>query len=155
MIEQNNRPFVGKPVKLTYMWRDVERRANRYGIPFKSIPVYPVDPQELANRVAVVSSLEGWCPEYTKTTYRTWFLENKAPGDLGHLQVLLAQLGKDPDRTIARANSQEIRDGYVAETEVARELGIFGSPTFMWGSEIFWGDDRFEDAIEWCKSQVS
>jgi hypothetical protein len=38
MIEQNNRPFVGKPVKLAYMWRDVERRAGQYGIPFKSIP---------------------------------------------------------------------------------------------------------------------
>src|SRR5215475_12185994 len=53
MIEQNNRPFIGKPVKLQYMWRDVERRANRYGIPFKSIPAYPVDPEGLANRVAV------------------------------------------------------------------------------------------------------
>ena len=69
MLEQNNRPFIGKPVKLNCMWRDLERRANRYGIPFKSIPTYPVDPEELANRVAVVSSLEGWCPEYTKAPF--------------------------------------------------------------------------------------
>jgi len=77
MLEQNNRPFIGKPVKLNYMWRDVERRANRYAIPFKSIPTYPVDPEELANRVAVVASLEGWCPEYTKATYRTCFLKTR------------------------------------------------------------------------------
>jgi len=59
MLEQNNRPIVGKPVKLLYMWREVERRANRYGISFKSTPDYPVDPEGLANLVAVVASLEG------------------------------------------------------------------------------------------------
>lgn len=38
MIEQNNRPFVGKPVKTVYMWRDIERRAAMYGIPI-TVPV--------------------------------------------------------------------------------------------------------------------
>jgi 2-hydroxychromene-2-carboxylate isomerase len=37
MVEQDNRPFAGKPVKLAYMWRDLERRAQRHGIPFASI----------------------------------------------------------------------------------------------------------------------
>jgi 2-hydroxychromene-2-carboxylate isomerase len=152
MIEQNNRPFIGKPVKLQYMWRDLERRANRYGIPFKSIPDYPVDPERLANRVAVVASLEGWCPEYTKATYRAWFLGNKAPGDVQHVRSILSELGKDSDTTIARADGQEIRALYDRETEHAKERGIFGSPTFMWGTEIFWGDDRFEDAVDWAKT---
>jgi 2-hydroxychromene-2-carboxylate isomerase len=70
MVEQNNRPFVGKPVKMRYMWRDVERRAGRYGIPFISIPDYPVDPDGLANRVAVIAAAEGWCSEYVKSTYK-------------------------------------------------------------------------------------
>ena len=59
MLEQNNRPFIGKPVKLSYMWRDIERRAHRYGVPFKSIPNYPNDAEELANRVATLAALEG------------------------------------------------------------------------------------------------
>jgi 2-hydroxychromene-2-carboxylate isomerase len=155
MIEQNNRPFIGKPVKLQYMWRDVERRAKRYGIPFKSVPDYPVDPEGLANRVGMVASLDGWCPEYTKATYREWFLENKAPGDVQHVGSVLSQLGKDPDSTIAQANGEEIRARFDAETERAKELGIFGSPTFMCGTEIFWGDDRFEDAIDWSKTHAA
>jgi 2-hydroxychromene-2-carboxylate isomerase len=153
MIEQNNRPFVGKPVKLNYMWRDVERRAKRYGIPFTAIPSYPVDPEELANRVAVVASLEGWCEEYVTATYSAWFLENKAPGDEQHLRSLLPRLGKNAESTIERANSQEIRERYAFATSSAKEIGIFGSPTFVTeDGEIFWGDDRFEDAIEWCKA---
>ncbi len=153
MAEQNNVPFRGKPVKMKYMWRDLERRARRHGVPFESIPQYPVDPDELANRVAVVASLDGWCPEYTIATYRAWFLENRVPGDLQYLPALLIKLGRDPEVTIGRANTQEIRDRYASETQVARELGIFGSPTFVSGSEIFWGDDRLEDAIDWSRSK--
>lgn len=153
MLEQNNRPFVGKPVKLRYMWRDVARRAKRYGISFESIPAYPVDPERLAGRIAVVGSLEGWCPEFVKATYRDWFLENEAPGEIEHTRSILTQLGQDPDAVIARADSPEIRDLFDAETEQAKALGIFGSPTFRCGDEIFWGDDRLEDAVEWAAAQ--
>ena len=152
MIEQNNRPFVGKPVKLAYMWRDLERRAQRHGIPFASIPNYPNDADELANRVATLAAVEGWCPAFAKAAYRTWFMENKDPGRLEHLSVLLERLGKNPSEVVANANGQEIRDRYAQETETARSLGIFGSPTFVYGSELFWGDDRLEDAVDWCKS---
>ena len=152
MIEQNNRPFVGKPVKLAYMWRDLERRAQRHGIPFASIPSYPNDPDELANRVATLAAVEGWCPTFAKAAYRTWFMENKDPGRLEHLSVLLERLGKNPSEVIANANGQEVRDRYSQETEIARSLGIFGSPTFVYEAELFWGDDRLEDAVDWCKS---
>ena len=152
MIEQNNRPFVGKPVKLAYMWRDLERRAGRHGIPFRSIPPYPSDADELANRVATVAATEGWCPAFARAAYRTWFLENKDPGKIEQTSLILEQLGQNPSEVLARADSSEIRDRYAAETELARDLGIFGSPTFVYNSEIFWGDDRLEDAIEWCRS---
>ena len=152
MIEQNNIPFRDKPVKMQYMWRDIERRAARYGIPFDRVPTYPVDPESLANRVGVVSTAEGWCPAYTRATYRAWFLEDKPPGEPENLISTLRGLDKDPDAVIERANSREIRDRYDAETDLARSMGIFGSPTFAVGDEIFWGDDRLEDALEWCSS---
>lgn len=37
------------------------------------------------------------------------------------------------------------------ETSAARDLGIFGSPTFATGGEIFWGDDRLDDAVSWYR----
>jgi 2-hydroxychromene-2-carboxylate isomerase len=37
----------------------------------------------------------------------------------------------------------------LAETEAAKALGIFGSSTFAVGGEIFWGDDRLDDALRW------
>ena len=151
MIEQNNIPFRGKPVKMAYMWRDIERRAARHGLPFKKPPPYPVDPENLANRVGVLAAIEGWCPEYTRATYTSWFLEGRAPGEPDHLNGLLRRLGRDPTAVLARAESAEIRDKYDSETEAARQLGIFGSPSFVAADEMFWGDDRLEDALLWLR----
>jgi len=152
MIEQNNRPFAGKPVKLAYMWRDLERRAQRHGIAFASVPPYPVDADGLANRVACLAAAEGWCPEFAKASYRGWFLRHGDPGQVENLSRALRGTGREPDEIIARANSSEIHERLRAETDAARDLGIFGSPTFVCGTEVFWGDDRLEEAVEWCTS---
>jgi 2-hydroxychromene-2-carboxylate isomerase len=150
MIEQNNRPFVGKPVKTKYMWRDIERRADRLGIPFASIPDYPVDPDNLTSRLALVAAAGGWCPAFVKASYRDWFLRNVQPGVVQPLRGRLAELGQDPDLVLEQADGQAIRDRLTAETELAKSMGIFGSPTFAVGTEIFWGDDRLEEALDWA-----
>lgn len=54
---------------------------------------------------------------------------------------------------MARATDESTKEAYLAATDRARQLGIFGSPTFRVGNELFWGDDRLEDAIDWCKAQ--
>jgi len=149
LIEQDNSPFVGKPAKMRYMWRDLERRAARHGIEFAGVPPYPVDPDGLANRLACLACREDWGPNFVKEVYRRWFLEHEVPGEQAAMRRLLARLGRAPDPTIARANGQENRDYLAAETQAARDLGLFGSPTFAVGAEIFWGDDRLEDAVAW------
>jgi 2-hydroxychromene-2-carboxylate isomerase len=40
---------------------------------------------------------------------------------------------------------------YNRMTEEARNLGLFGSPSFVVGTEVFWGDDHLEDAVQWAK----
>ena len=150
MQEQNNSPFAGKPVKMRYMWRDIERRAARHGLPWAGIPAYPVDAQQLANRVATVAAQEGWCPAFVKACYDDWFLHRLVPGELAQVQGVLARLGRDAETVIAQADSDATRAAYAASTDAARAAGIFGSPSFCVGDEIFWGDDRLEDALDWA-----
>ena len=150
MREQNNVPFAGKPVKMRYMWRDVERRASRLGVAFAGAPPYPIDPDELANRVATLAALEGWCPGLTRAAYDAWFVGKADPGNPDVLRTLLARLGQEPERCLARAGDADVRAAYDTRTAQARELGLFGSPSFVCGSEVFWGDDRLEDAIDWA-----
>lgn len=153
MREQNNSPFVGKPIKMNYMWRDVERRAAKFGIPFAGVPPYPIDPAELANHVATIAAGEGWCRDFTQAAYRKWFLERSDPGDPDALLDILKALGRGGENCIDRAATEAVKQAYTAATDNARRLGIFGSPTFVADAEIFWGDDRLEDALDWCKTQ--
>jgi 2-hydroxychromene-2-carboxylate isomerase len=50
---------------------------------------------------------------------------------------------------IEQARSEPIERRYQQATQYAKSLGIFGSPTFIVDGEVFWGDDRLEDAISW------
>lgn len=149
MREQDNIPFATQPLKMRYMWRDIERRAARFGVPFRGIAPYPIDAGELANHVATLAAHEGWCREFTQAAYRSWFLELRDPGTPEALQQILRTLGRDAPACLARADEDAARSEYLAATERARQLGIFGSPTFVVGQEIFWGDDRLEDALAW------
>lgn len=152
MREQNNIPFATKPIKMKYMWRDVERRAARFGVPFDGVPPYPIDPNELANHVATLAALEGWCKDFTQAAYRKWFLDKRDPGSPEALRAVLQALGRDAEQCIRRASDADVQQAYAAATDRARQLGLFGSPTFVVGDEIFWGDDRLEDALAWCRA---
>lgn len=130
------------------------RRASDHGLAFNGVPPYPVDPESLAHRGGVVAASEGWCPEYSRELYRRWFLEHKAPGEAQDLRSLIATLGRDPEAVLARADTDDTKARLMAETDVARGLGIFRSPTFAEGAEIFWGDDRLESALAWARDSL-
>jgi 2-hydroxychromene-2-carboxylate isomerase len=64
----------------------------------------------------------------------------------------LSELKVDPEKTLATAQTSEIKDRLRAQTAEAQRLGIFGAPTFLTpDGEMFWGNDRLESAIAWAK----
>jgi 2-hydroxychromene-2-carboxylate isomerase len=87
-----------------------------------------------------------------RAAYRRWFVQGQETGSEPNLSESLRDIGQDPDRVLKLAAGDETKAMLSAETDAARALGIFGSPTFSVDREIFWGDDRLEDAIHWCKS---
>jgi 2-hydroxychromene-2-carboxylate isomerase len=151
MKEMNNIPFGNKPVKATYMWRDIERRAQMYRVPLKVPAPYPLHELELANAIAVIGSQEGWCSDYVQATYRRWFQLGQEPGIEPNLSESLREVGQDPNGVIEKAKSPATTSALAAVTEEARGLQIFGAPTFIVAGERFWGDDRLEDAIRWFR----
>ena len=153
MIEMENVPFMAekKRQKIDYMWRDIQRRAQLYGFNAKTPAPYPLKEFDLANKIAILGKKEGWIKDYTKITYKKWFLEHLEPGLEPNLSETMAELGLNKDQTINKATSDEINNIYLQNTEMAKNKGIFGSPTFVYENEIFWGDDRCEDAIKWPK----
>ena len=51
------------------------------------------------------------------------------------------------------AGSPDVEAAYLNQTERAKQAGIFGSPSFIVDGELFWGDDRLEDAIAWASKE--
>ena len=151
MIEMENVPFMAekKRDKIDYMWRDVQRRANFYGFDAKVPAPYPLKEFDLANKVAILGKDQGWIKEYTILTYKKWFLDHLEPGSEPNLSSTLKEIGLDSDSVIKQALTDEIEQKYLKNTEMAKNKGIFGSPTFIVENEVFWGDDRCEDAIKW------
>jgi 2-hydroxychromene-2-carboxylate isomerase len=149
--EVGNRPFQGKPVKMAYMWRDIERRADRYGFPASVPAPYPIPNLDLANLVAVVAQHEGWCADYARATYIRWFQRGLEPGAEPSLSQSLEACGQEPERVLALARSAATESAYAANTDSARAAGVFGAPSFVVEGELFWGDDRLEDAVSWAK----
>jgi 2-hydroxychromene-2-carboxylate isomerase len=139
MIEMDNIPFRTKPVKAAYMWRDIDRGAPMYGLPVRVPAPYPLAQWDVANRVAVLGAAAGWVADYARATYRRWFDQGLEPGSEPNLSDSLREVGQDPGRVVERAAGAEVGLAYEAATDEARKLGIFGSPTFVVGRELFWG----------------
>ena len=151
MIEQKNIPFTNKPVKSSYMWRDIERRANKYGLPGSLPAPYPLEELVFANQVALLGQREGWGQVYTVETYRLWFVEGLPAGCEPNISESIRRAGQDPERIIKEAQSEEIANALSSQTVLCRDIGVFGAPTFVVDEEVFWGDDRLEDAVSWRK----
>lgn len=152
LLEQNNIPFAGKPVKAAYMWRDIERRAGKYGLQVSVPAPYPLENLPLANQVATLGMQEGWGQDYVIATYRRWFQDGQPAGSDPNLSESLKEIGQDPKRVIEAAASAATADTLAQQTETAKQLGVFGAPSFVVETEVFWGDDRLEDAVSWARS---
>lgn len=152
MLEMDNVPFPPtKQVKADYMWRDIERRAYSYGFEAKVPAPYPLKKFDFANSVAVLGAQEGWCAEYVSATYRRWFVDGLEPGSEPNVSESLREIGLKPGNVLKLAADDKIQKAYLKQTEQAQSKNIFGSPSFIVDDELFWGDDRLEDAVNWAQ----
>ena len=152
MNEMNNHPFPpDKKNKVDYMWRDIERRAERYGFFAKTPVPYPLTEFDLANKLAILGLKEDWGINYVRLTYRRWFQEGREPATEPNLSEIFRELKIDKKKVMENVIKDEIENQYQQNTSKARDNKVFGSPTFVVGKEIFWGDDRMEDSISWSK----
>ncbi|NVJ96619.1 MAG: DsbA family protein [Alphaproteobacteria bacterium] len=149
MQEQGGNPFLNNDRKMAYMWRDVERRAAFYGLDAQFPLAYPLDDYERINRIAVMAADEGWCFDFALAYYRLWF-EEAMPDTPERLQAALKQAGQNADEVMAAAEGENAEAAYRTATDKARSLGLFGVPSFVVDGEVFWGDDRAEDAIRFA-----
>jgi 2-hydroxychromene-2-carboxylate isomerase len=146
-------PFNIYPVKGRYSVRDLERLAERQGLPKFHLPVpFPAN-SLLASRTALALSDDAR-PAFSRAVYLAEFSEGRDIADRGTIGDLLAKLGHDADAVLARTGEQAVKDKLRGETEEAGRQGIFGAPNFVTeDGEHFWGNDRLEQALDWANGR--
>lgn len=145
-------PFLPYPRKLGYMWRDIERRAEEHGLPYRKPAQYPPADVLTSARIAWLGGTEGWAATFTEAAFKLHWTEGRAIGSEDNLKAAVLASGQDPAAVLERVRSSEVKEGLKAQTEEAERRGVFGSPTFLVGKELFWGDDRLEQALRWAQA---
>ena len=146
----NDSPFNIYPPKGRYMWRDLERLAEKEGLPFLRPSRFPRNGL-LAARVALVGVEEGWVAAFARAVMMANFAEDREIGEEAVIGAILGTLGLPAAEVIARAQADANKLALRCQTERAAELGLFGAPSFRVGEELFWGNDRLEDALAWAR----
>ncbi len=147
-------PFNLYPAKGRYMWRDLERICAARAIPYRRPTVFPRNGL-LAARVVAGHPGAPWLPDFTRAVYSANFRDDRDIADPEVVATCAEAAGQRADAVLARAALPATKAALRAATEEAASLGIFGAPSFRVGGELFWGDDRLDDALRWATSGPS
>jgi 2-hydroxychromene-2-carboxylate isomerase len=134
---------------------DIEQRARRYGLP----PIRWPDPWPtdylFAMRTATFASLSGCGREFATEAFRAAFQLGVDLSIHAHVLDAASRVGLDRDEVGAAVSYPDVKQTLRRETDTAHELGVFGVPTIAIGEELFWGDDRLEDAAAHARSVIT
>lgn len=144
-------PFNAHKEKGAYVWRDMARRAAKYGLPFTKPSVFP-RPALLPMRVALLGVDQAWMGEFCRRIMLQNWAHDRDIDDAGVVLAALEGLVPDPAALVHTGRQDGTKAALRAQTARARQLGIFGAPTFMVNGEMFWGDDRLEDALTFAQA---
>jgi len=136
------------------MWRDLERICFDLDLPFRQPEPFPQNGL-LAARVALIGLSGSWGEEFCRGVFRAEFGEGRQIDDPTIISDILSQLHIESASVLEAARAETNKAALRTQTEEAKQLGIFGAPTFTTADgELFWGNDRLERAIAWARTGV-
>jgi len=125
--------------------RDIEGRAARYGLPAMRWPdPWPGD-YLTAMRAATWAQSQGAAKAFALAATRRAFVEGRDLSLTEEVLAALAAAGLDADPSALA--DPGIKLALREATDAAHDRGVFGVPTVAVGDELFWGDDRLDEAV--------
>jgi len=148
----NNRPpmvaFAGIKGKMDYERLEIDRFVKRHNITaYRFNPHFPVNTLAIM-RGAVAAQMTGELAQYADAMFHHLWEAEKKLDEPEVIRAALLESGLDDDRLMAAAQTPEVKQRLLNDTEAAVERGTFGSPTFFVNGEIFFGKDRLRDVEE-------
>ncbi|WP_161865367.1 2-hydroxychromene-2-carboxylate isomerase [Pseudomonas yangonensis] len=133
------------PAKGHYMLRDLARFAERYGVPMRFNPHFPINTLTLMRLlVAVQLHQPERFDDALQALFQAIWVEGINMGDPAKVAEVLNAAGFDAQALQSQIAEQQVKDALKASTEEAVKRGVFGAPTCFVNGEMFFGQDRLE-----------
>ncbi len=145
VFRQHNYMLMEEPkAKLDNRIRDLQRWAERYGLPFRFPSTFPIKTSRTLRGALAMRrwDLEEAFIDALFTAY--WEQDNASIADYAGMRPLVEGLDVDPQEFERIAESDDIRNALAKSTDNGISRGVFGCPSFVIGGELFWGKDRME-----------
>ena len=126
---------------------EVERRAARYGLP----PLVWPDPWPgktlIAMRAATFAKQTGRTVSFALAGFRQAFAAGRDLTEPENVLIAAAACELHPNAVTKAVQTEAVKNALREATDQAAELGVVGVPSLLVGDEVFWGDDRVEEAV--------
>ncbi len=133
------------PLKAVWMFKDLQRFSERYGVTYRQNPFFPINTMQLMRAATGIQLRK---PElfdhYLTTIYQAMWVDGLNLGDPAVLMALLAKAGFDPEEVFALIQDTEVKNKLRADTDAAIQRGIFGLPVMFVDDEMYFGQDRLD-----------
>jgi 2-hydroxychromene-2-carboxylate isomerase len=133
---------------------EIQRRAEERGLPKVVYPEgWPVENYSLnPTRAAIYAKESGRVVSFSLACFRQVFAAGRDMSDVDNVLLAAAACELHPNAVIKGIETNSVKERLRAATEEALERGLEGIPTVAVGDELFWGDDRLEEAVEAASS---
>jgi 2-hydroxychromene-2-carboxylate isomerase len=138
---------LGDPERRRAGIAEVERRAELYGLPAVRWPEPWPSNYLFAMRACTYAFQVGAGREFALRAFRASFEHGQDLGVPEHVLALAGEAGLEPRAVQEATEDPGVKLALRTVTEAAHGIGVFGVPTFAVGEELFWGEDRLEDAV--------
>lgn len=145
-------PFVLQKEKGDYMWKDMQRQCRKYGLAWTRPTAFP-RAAVLPSRVALLGAEQPWAGDFNRAMIAMNFVADRDIDSAEAVGEALSALGLPAQAIIDEAQSDANKLRLRQQTETARARGVFGAPTFFVGEDMYWGNDRLDDALADCAGQ--
>ena len=137
------------PAKGRYMFQDLDRYANRYGVPLKFNPHFPINTLML---MRAVTGMQLRHPErfqaFIDCLFKALWVEGRSLDDPATVASVLAQNGFDANEVLALTADDDVKAALKDNTDNAVQRGVFGAPSMFIDNQLFFGQDRLDFVIE-------
>jgi len=145
-LGMENSPFVLQKEKGAYVWQDMVRQCRKYGLQWTKPTVFP-RVGVLPARIALLGAEKPWIGAFCRNVMERNFVHDRDINGSDSMTEILTGLGLPAAELLAHAQSEPVKTHLREQTEQARARGIFGAPIFFVGGDMFWGNDRLDDAL--------